>query len=60
LASYPPTAVQGTVRALWSAKEATRTAAFSHASHLITLGNLPPDQQAKLFAARSTDDPRIR
>ncbi|MFF8485955.1 enoyl-CoA hydratase/isomerase family protein [Streptomyces antibioticus] len=60
IASYPPTAVQGTVRALWSAKEATRSAAFSHAPHLITLGNLPPDQQAKLFAARSTDGPRIR
>ncbi|SMF56660.1 enoyl-CoA hydratase/isomerase family protein [Streptomyces sp. Amel2xC10] len=60
IATFPPTAVQGTVRALWTATEATRTAAFAQAPHLITLGNLPPDQQTKLFATRSTDQPRIR
>ncbi|MFE7074535.1 enoyl-CoA hydratase/isomerase family protein [Streptomyces sp. NPDC057620] len=53
IASYPPAAVQGTVRALWSAQEATRTAALSQAPQLITLGNLPPDAQTHLFNTRS-------
>jgi enoyl-CoA hydratase/carnithine racemase len=53
IASYPPAAVQGTVRALWSAQAATRTAALSQAPHLITLGNLPTTEQAKLFGART-------
>ncbi|WP_413758489.1 enoyl-CoA hydratase/isomerase family protein [Streptomyces sp. MMBL 11-3] len=52
IASYPPTAVEGTVRALWSAQEATRSAALSQAPHLIALGNLPTADQAKLFGAR--------
>ncbi|MEV7190971.1 enoyl-CoA hydratase/isomerase family protein [Streptomyces sp. NPDC093510] len=52
IASYPTEAVQGTVRAVWSAKEAARTQALAHAPHLIALGNLPPDRQAKLFAER--------
>ncbi|MGN9814634.1 enoyl-CoA hydratase/isomerase family protein [Streptomyces sp. SD11] len=52
IASYPPAAVQGTVRALWSAQEATRTAALSQAPHLITLGNQPPDTQTHLFTTR--------
>ncbi|MEV0259570.1 enoyl-CoA hydratase/isomerase family protein [Streptomyces sp. NPDC050732] len=53
IASYPTEAVQGTVRAVWSAKEAARAQALAHAPHLIALGNLPPDRQAKLFAERS-------
>ncbi|MFH8393221.1 enoyl-CoA hydratase/isomerase family protein [Streptomyces sp. NPDC018036] len=52
LASYPPEAVQGTVRALWSAQEATRAAALAHAPQLVSLGNLPGERQAELFAAR--------
>ncbi|PSM43939.1 enoyl-CoA hydratase [Streptomyces dioscori] len=52
IASYPPAAVQGTVRALWTAQEATRSTALSQAPHLITLGNLPPESQAPLFATR--------
>ncbi|NUV58934.1 enoyl-CoA hydratase/isomerase family protein [Streptomyces sp. CAI-85] len=60
LAAYPSTAVQGTVRALWTATEATRTAAFSHAPHLITLGNLPPAEQKELFTNRPPQQPRIR
>lgn len=52
IASYPTGAVQGTVRALWSAKEAARAQAFAHAPHLIALGNLPPEQQAELFGGR--------
>ncbi|WP_328494787.1 enoyl-CoA hydratase/isomerase family protein [Streptomyces sp. NBC_00414] len=55
IASYPPAAVQGTVRAVWSAQEATRTAALSQAPHLVSLGNLPPEAQAELFGTRRTE-----
>ncbi|MFD8734724.1 enoyl-CoA hydratase/isomerase family protein [Streptomyces sp. NPDC059618] len=55
LASYPPEAVQGTVRALWSAQEATRTAALAHAPQLVSLGNLPPERQRDLFTSRRPD-----
>ncbi|WP_043264830.1 enoyl-CoA hydratase/isomerase family protein [Streptomyces sp. CT34] len=52
LAAQPTHAVQGTVRALWAAKEAARTQALAHAPQLIALGNLPPDRQAALFTGR--------
>jgi enoyl-CoA hydratase/carnithine racemase len=52
IASYPTTAVQGTVRAVWSAQEATRAAALSHAPHLVSLGNLPAEAQTELFGTR--------
>lgn len=52
LAAQPTEAVQGTVRALWTAKEAARTQALAQAPQLIALGNLPPDRQAGLFATR--------
>ncbi|MCQ8774998.1 enoyl-CoA hydratase/isomerase family protein [Streptomyces telluris] len=52
IAACPPEAVQGTVRALWAAKEATLERALSLAPHLISLGSLPPERQARLFAAR--------
>ncbi|MFD7980632.1 enoyl-CoA hydratase/isomerase family protein [Streptomyces sp. NPDC059071] len=52
IAACPTRAVQGTVRALWSAKEAARAQALAHAPHLVTLGNLPADRQAELFGAR--------
>ena len=52
IASYPATAVQGTVRAVWAAREATRTAALSHAPHLVSLGNLPSEAQAERFGTR--------
>ncbi|MHC5702478.1 enoyl-CoA hydratase/isomerase family protein [Streptomyces tirandamycinicus] len=52
IASHPTEAVQGTVRAVWSAKEAVRAVALAQAPHLVTLGNLPPERQAELFAAR--------
>ncbi|SEQ99700.1 Enoyl-CoA hydratase/carnithine racemase [Streptomyces sp. yr375] len=60
IAGHPPTAVQGTVRALWAAKEAARTAAFAQAPHLIALGNLPDEQQAELFAGRRGEGFRVR
>jgi enoyl-CoA hydratase/carnithine racemase len=60
IAGYPPDGVQGTVRALWSAREAARAAAFAQAPHLIALGNLPTDRQAELFAGRRDGGFRIR
>ncbi|MEW2059568.1 enoyl-CoA hydratase/isomerase family protein [Streptomyces sp. NPDC007002] len=61
IAAYPTDAVQGTVRAVWSAKEAARTQAMAQAPALIALGNLPPDRQAELFAARGGGGrPRVR
>ncbi|MER5432648.1 enoyl-CoA hydratase/isomerase family protein [Streptomyces sp. NPDC002588] len=60
VAGYPATGVQGTVRALWAAKEAARAAGFTQSPHLISLGNLPDERQAELFGARSTARPRIR
>ncbi|NBE56256.1 enoyl-CoA hydratase/isomerase family protein [Streptomyces boluensis] len=54
VAGYPAGAVEGTVRAVWAAKEAARAQALAHAPHLIALGNLPPEQQADLFGARSS------
>ncbi|MGP3990602.1 enoyl-CoA hydratase/isomerase family protein [Streptomyces sp. 3N207] len=52
LASYPSGAVQGTVRAVWAAREAARSQAMAQAPPLIALGNLPPQQQAELFRGR--------
>jgi enoyl-CoA hydratase/carnithine racemase len=55
IASYPTEAVQGTVRAVWSAHEAARAHALAHAPHLIALGSLPLERQAELFTARRRD-----
>ena len=61
LAGYPTEAVQGTVRALWSAKQAALQQALAQAPALIALGNLPPERQAELFTGRrGAPPPRIR
>ncbi|WP_343040876.1 enoyl-CoA hydratase/isomerase family protein [Streptomyces typhae] len=61
VASFPTAAVQGTVRAVWSAREAARAQAMAHAPHLIALGNAPPADQSALFASRERGAPfRIR
>ncbi|MGW0399689.1 enoyl-CoA hydratase/isomerase family protein [Streptomyces sp. NPDC003002] len=52
LAGFPTEAVQGTVRALWSAKQAALQQALAQAPALIALGNLPPQRQAELFGSR--------
>ncbi|WP_060179471.1 enoyl-CoA hydratase/isomerase family protein [Streptomyces sp. IMTB 1903] len=52
LAGFPTEAVQGTVRALWSAKQAALQQALAQAPALIALGNLPPQRQADLFTNR--------
>ncbi|MDX3385482.1 enoyl-CoA hydratase/isomerase family protein [Streptomyces niveiscabiei] len=53
IAGYPAEGVQGTVRALWSAREAAQAQGFAQAPHLISLGNLPDDRQAQLFTERT-------
>ncbi|MCX5606402.1 MULTISPECIES: enoyl-CoA hydratase/isomerase family protein [unclassified Streptomyces] len=61
LAGFPTEAVQGTVRALWSAKQAALQQALAQAPALIALGNLAPERQAELFAGRREQpEPRIR
>ncbi|MGW2064682.1 enoyl-CoA hydratase/isomerase family protein [Streptomyces sp. NPDC001937] len=60
IASYPTEAVQGTVRAVWSAKEAARAQALAHAPQLIALGNLPVERQAELFEGRGRDSGEFR
>ncbi|OKJ99586.1 enoyl-CoA hydratase [Streptomyces sp. CB03234] len=60
IASYPTEAVQGTVRAVWAAREAARTHALAQAPHLIALGNLPPERQAALFEGRGRAAYRLR
>lgn len=55
VAACPTEAVQGTVRAVWSAREAARAQALAHAPHLIALGNAPDAVQAKLFANRGRE-----
>ncbi|OQR58917.1 enoyl-CoA hydratase [Streptomyces maremycinicus] len=60
IAGYPATGIQGTVRALWAAKETARTTGFAQAPHLISLGNLPSEEQAEFFTGRSPQQPRIR
>ncbi|MFI7410657.1 enoyl-CoA hydratase/isomerase family protein [Streptomyces sp. NPDC049627] len=59
IAGYPAEGVQGTVRALWAAKEAALAQAFAQAPHLITLGNLPVERQTDLFRARRREH-RVR
>ncbi|MEB8341749.1 enoyl-CoA hydratase/isomerase family protein [Streptomyces endophyticus] len=60
IAGHPTEAVQGTVKALWAAKEATRSHAFARAPDLIKLGNLPPERQADLFNSRTQGGFRTR
>ncbi|MFI1825130.1 enoyl-CoA hydratase/isomerase family protein [Streptomyces sp. NPDC020412] len=57
MASYPTEAVQGTVRALWSAREPVRSTALALAPHLIALGNASPAAQTARFESRRTDGP---
>ncbi|MFI6639423.1 enoyl-CoA hydratase/isomerase family protein [Streptomyces sp. NPDC050504] len=52
VASHPTEAVQGTVRAVWSAREAARAHAVAQAPLLIALGNASAERQAELFAGR--------
>ncbi|MFI6354311.1 enoyl-CoA hydratase/isomerase family protein [Streptomyces sp. NPDC050743] len=60
IAGYPTQGVQGTVRALWAAREAAPAQAFTQAAPLIALGSLPVERQAELFRSRDRTEPRIR
>ncbi|MCX4588160.1 enoyl-CoA hydratase/isomerase family protein [Streptomyces sp. NBC_01481] len=60
IASYPTGAVQGTVRAVWAAREAGRAGALAHAPHLIALGNVGAEGQAQLFEGRGRGGYRVR
>ncbi|MGW0330335.1 enoyl-CoA hydratase/isomerase family protein [Streptomyces sp. NPDC003011] len=60
IAGHPAEATQGTVRALWAAKEAARAQGFAQAPHLISLGNLPAERQTELFAGRRGGRFRLR
>ncbi|MFE9610186.1 enoyl-CoA hydratase/isomerase family protein [Streptomyces sp. NPDC006012] len=60
MAGYPAEAVQGTVRALWTTRQAAVAQGFAQAPHLVALGNLPADRQADLFAARRPGGFRTR
>ncbi|MBB4894637.1 enoyl-CoA hydratase/carnithine racemase [Streptomyces olivoverticillatus] len=55
IAAWPTEPVQGTVRALWAARQAAQAHALALAPHLIALGNLPPDRQAGLFTERNRE-----
>ncbi|MGW2978391.1 hypothetical protein [Streptomyces humidus] len=61
VAGYPPAGVQGTVRALWAAKEAARATAFAQAPHLIALGNLPGEEHRRSCSGSGRGEkPRVR
>jgi enoyl-CoA hydratase/carnithine racemase len=60
LAGYPAEGVQGTVRALWAARETALAAGFAQAPHLVSLGNLPAERQAELFDGRTRGGFRTR
>ncbi|WP_461084390.1 enoyl-CoA hydratase/isomerase family protein [Streptomyces deserti] len=52
IAGYPAEAVQGTVRALWAAREGALAQGFAQAPQLIALGNRARERQTELFAGR--------
>ncbi|MDT0571076.1 enoyl-CoA hydratase/isomerase family protein [Streptomyces sp. DSM 3412] len=60
IAGHSPEAVEGTVRACWAAREATRAHALAYAPHLISLGNQPQARQGELFASRRKGEYRTR
>jgi enoyl-CoA hydratase/carnithine racemase len=52
VAASEPSAVEGTVRALWAAREMAKGQALGLAPHLVQLGNISPERQAELFRSR--------
>jgi len=53
VADCEPSAVEGTVRAIWAAREMAKGQALGVAPHLVQLGNISAERQAELFAARA-------
>lgn len=62
LASQPPDAVQGTLRALWAAREMARAQALAAAPHLVTLANKPAplSEGQSVIAAGRRIEPVVR
>ncbi len=62
IASQPAAAVEGTLRALWAAREMQRAQALALAPHLVSLGNQPEalEQAQKMFTSGVRIDPTIR
>jgi enoyl-CoA hydratase/carnithine racemase len=64
IAANPPTAVQGTVRAIWMGKELSRLQALDQAKILIVPGSNPSDlsagQEAFSTGQRKQEKPRVR
>ncbi len=62
IASQPPTAVQGTVRALWMARDASRKNALDFGKVLINVGSDPASllEGQKTFASGGRITPRVR
>ncbi|GAA1975370.1 enoyl-CoA hydratase/isomerase family protein [Catenulispora subtropica] len=56
IASSEPGAVEGTVRALWAAREMAKGQALGLAPHLVQLGNISAERQAELFRGRAKGD----
>ena len=52
IAASEPSAVQGTVRAVWAAREMAKGQALGLAPHLVRLGNISTERQAELFRGR--------
>ena len=62
IASQPPLAVQGTVRAIWTAREMARSQALSVASSIVALGNDPANRAAgqQAFESKQRTEWRLR
>lgn len=62
IASQPAAAVEGTLRALWAAREMTRAQALAMAPHLVSLGNHPEAlaNAQEQFKSGLRIDPHIR
>ena len=61
IASAPPLAIQGTLRAAWLAQELSRRAALSQVSSLVSLGTTYDSMRAGQETFRNQrDEPRIR
>jgi enoyl-CoA hydratase/carnithine racemase len=62
LASQPAAAVEGTLRALWAAREMARAQALAMAPHLVTLGNQPEalSEGQQAFASGARIEPHVR
>jgi enoyl-CoA hydratase/carnithine racemase len=53
IAAAEPSAVEGTVRAVWAAREMVKGQAMGLAPHLVQLGNISAERQAELFSGRA-------